>query len=68
MICLYAADESLFDHNGLGVLDKDLKKCQVEEVLNNLYTLTALYPLGAKFGKSIRNGMIIKAPTPNGDQ
>ncbi|HEM5273930.1 TPA: phage tail protein [Streptococcus suis] len=68
MICLYAADESLFDHNGLGVLDKDLKKCQVEEELNNLYTLTALYPLGAKFGKSIRNGMIIKAPTPNGDQ
>ncbi|MGQ7463335.1 phage tail spike protein [Streptococcus suis] len=68
MICLYAADESLFDYNGLGVLDKDLKKCQVEEELNNLYTLTALYPLGAKFGKSIRNGMIIKAPTPNGDQ
>ncbi|WP_105146535.1 phage tail spike protein [Streptococcus suis] len=68
MICLYAADENLFDHNGLGVLDKDLKKCQVEEELNNLYTLTALYPLGAKFGKSIRNGMIIKAPTPNGDQ
>ncbi|WP_105249453.1 phage tail spike protein [Streptococcus suis] len=68
MICLYAADESLFDHNGLGVLDKDLKKCQVEEELNNLYTLTAQYPLWAKFGKSIRNGMIIKAPTPNGDQ
>ncbi|MEI4314066.1 phage tail spike protein [Streptococcus suis] len=68
MICLYAADESLFDHNGLGVLDKDLKKCQVEEELNNLYTLTALYPLWAKFGKLIRNGMIIKAPTPNGDQ
>lgn len=68
MICLYAADESLFEHNGLGILDNDLKKCQVEEELNNLYTLTALYPLGAKFGKSIRNGMIIKAPTPNGDQ
>ncbi|CYU97981.1 phage tail spike protein [Streptococcus suis] len=68
MICLYAADESLFEHNGLGILDNDLKKCHVEEELNNLYTLTALYPLGAKFGKSIRNGMIIKAPTPNGDQ
>ncbi|HEM4251333.1 TPA: phage tail protein [Streptococcus suis] len=68
MICLYAADESLFEHNGLGILDNDLKKCHVEEELNNLYTLTAQYPLGAKFGKSIRNGMIIKAPTPNGDQ
>ena len=68
MICLYAADESLFEHNGLGILDNDLKKCHVEEVLNNLYTLTAQYPLWAKFGKSIRNGMIIKAPTPNGDQ
>ena len=68
MICLYAADESLFEHNGLGILDNDLKKCHVEEVLNNLYTLTAQYPLLAKFGKSIRNGMIIKAPTPNGDQ
>ncbi|HEM3698961.1 TPA: phage tail protein [Streptococcus suis] len=68
MICLYAADESLFEHNGLGILDNDLKKCHVEELINNLYTLTALYPLGAKFGKSIRNGMIIKAPTPNGDQ
>ncbi|MDE1693126.1 phage tail protein [Streptococcus suis] len=68
MICLYAADESLFDHNGLGVLDKDLKKCHVEELINNLYTLTAQYPLWAKFGKLIRNGMIIKAPTPNGDQ
>lgn len=68
MICLYAADESLFEHNGLGILDNDLKKCHVEEVLNNLYTLTAQYPLGAKFGKSIRNGMIIKAPAPNGYQ
>ncbi|HEM5165155.1 TPA: phage tail protein [Streptococcus suis] len=68
MICLYAADESLFEHNGLGILDNDLKKCHVEEELNNLYTLTAQYPLWAKFGKSIRNGMIIKAPTPNGDQ
>lgn len=68
MICLYAADESLFEHNGLGILDNDLKKCHVEEVLNNLYTLTAQYPLLAKFGKSIRNGMIIKAPTPNGYQ
>ncbi|MDD7565638.1 MAG: phage tail spike protein [Streptococcus suis] len=68
MICLYAADESLFEHNGLGILDNDMKKCHVEEELNNLYTLTAQYPLGAKFGKSIRNGMIIKAPTPNGDQ
>ncbi len=68
MICLYAADESLFEHNGLGILDNDLKKCHVEEVLNNLYTLTAQYPLWAKFGKSIRNGMIIKAPTPNGYQ
>ncbi|WP_105115970.1 phage tail spike protein [Streptococcus suis] len=68
MICLYAADESLFEHNGLGILDNDLKKCHVEEELNNLYTLTAQYPLGAKFGKLIRNGMIIKAPTPNGDQ
>ncbi|HEL1827818.1 TPA: phage tail protein [Streptococcus suis] len=68
MICLYAADESLFEHNGLGILDNGLKKCRVEEELNNLYTLTAQYPLWAKFGKSIRNGMIIKAPTPNGDQ
>ncbi|MCL4942301.1 phage tail protein [Streptococcus suis] len=68
MICLYAADESLFEHNGLGILDNDLKKCHVEEELNNLYTLTAQYPLWAKFGKLIRNGMIIKAPTPNGDQ
>ena len=68
MICLYAADESLFEHNGLGILDNNLRKCHVEEVLNNLYTLTAQYPLWAKFGKSIRNGMIIKAPTPNGDQ
>ncbi|WP_079851429.1 phage tail spike protein [Streptococcus suis] len=68
MICLYAADENLFEHNGLGILDNDLKKCHVEEELNNLYTLTAQYPLWAKFGKSIRNGMIIKAPTPNGDQ
>lgn len=68
MICLYAADESLFEHNGLGILDNDLKKCRVEEELNNLYTLTAQYPLWAKFGKLIRNGMIIKAPTPNGDQ
>ncbi|WNF71448.1 phage tail spike protein [Streptococcus suis] len=68
MICLYAADENLFEHNGLGILDNDLKKCHVEEELNNLYTLTAQYPLWAKFGKLIRNGMIIKAPTPNGDQ
>ncbi|HEM3465536.1 phage tail spike protein [Streptococcus suis] len=68
MICLYAADESLFEHNGLGILDNDLKKCHVEELINNLYTLTAQYPLWAKFGKLIRNGMIIKAPTPNGDQ
>ncbi|MDW8650050.1 phage tail spike protein [Streptococcus suis] len=68
MICLYATDENLFEHNGLGILDNDLKKCHVEEELNNLYTLTAQYPLWAKFGKSIRNGMIIKAPTPNGDQ
>ena len=30
MICLYAADESLFEHNGLGILDNDLKKCHVE--------------------------------------
>ncbi|HFU4209613.1 TPA: phage tail spike protein [Streptococcus suis] len=68
MICLYAAEESLFEHNGLGILDNDLKKCHVEELINNLYTLTAQYPLWAKFGKLIRNGMIIKAPTPNGDQ
>ncbi|MBM7319817.1 phage tail protein [Streptococcus suis] len=68
MICLYAADESLFEHNGLGILDNDLKKCHVEELINNLYTLTAQYPLWAKFGKLIRNGMIIKAPTPKGDQ
>lgn len=68
MITLYRANETNFEHNGLGTLNKDCKRSVVEEELNGLYTLTLEYPIKAKFGKVIKNQMVIKSPTPSGNQ
>ncbi|MGT2911383.1 phage tail spike protein [Streptococcus cameli] len=68
MITLYRANETNFEHHGLGTLDKACKRASVEEELNGLYSLTLQYPLSAKHGKTIKNQMLIKAPTPSGPQ
>ncbi|MGT2682998.1 phage tail spike protein, partial [Streptococcus porci] len=68
MITLYKAIETNFEHNGLGVLSNESKAAIVEEEINGLYTLSMSYPITGKFGKVLKNQMIIKAPTPQGPQ
>lgn len=68
MITLYRANETNFEHNGFGRLDNELKLAEVEEEINGLYSCTLKYPISGKLGHVITNQMIIKVPTPNGDQ
>ncbi|PEC29057.1 phage tail spike protein [Bacillus thuringiensis] len=68
MITLYKPNETDFTHNGIGALDKNIYNATVEEELNGLFLFSFSYPLFAPHGLEIEGMIIIKVPTPDGEQ
>ncbi|WHQ77613.1 phage tail spike protein (plasmid) [Latilactobacillus curvatus] len=68
MIRLFKKDETNFDSNGLGVLDPAIKENVVEEKMNGIYNFDFAYLSKGKHASQLEGDMIIKVPTPDGDQ
>lgn len=68
MIRLYAENETDFENNGLAVLDADIKENTVEEKMNGIYEFDFAYLSSGKYANLLDGDMIVKAPTPDGDQ
>lgn len=68
MIRLFDKDETNFDSNGLGVLDSEIKENVVEEKMNGIYNFDFAYLSKGKHANQLEGDMIVKAPTPDGDQ
>lgn len=68
MIRLFNKDETNFDSNGLGVLDSEIKENVVEEKMNGIYNFDFAYLSKGEHASQLEGDMIIKAPTPDGDQ
>ncbi|MGU9987990.1 phage tail spike protein, partial [Latilactobacillus curvatus] len=68
MIRLFDKDETNFDSNGLGVLDSEIKENVVEEKMNGIYNFDFAYLSKGEHASQLEGDMIIKAPTPDGDQ
>ena len=62
MIRLYASNETDFTHNRYPL--KNTISCEVTEVENRVFDLTLEYPLNS----DIQEEVVIKAPTPRGEQ
>ncbi|HAT4254727.1 phage tail spike protein [Clostridium perfringens] len=67
-ITVYDSKEIKFVNNGLAILDNELIRCEVKEVLNGLYTLELEYPINNKNVDYLIEGNIIKTNTPSGEQ
>ncbi|MDK0559662.1 phage tail spike protein [Clostridium perfringens] len=67
-ITVYNSKEIKFVSNGLAILDDELIRCEVQEVLNGLYTLELEYPIDNKNVDYLIEGNIIKTNTPSGEQ
>ncbi|XZM78815.1 phage tail spike protein [Clostridium perfringens] len=67
-ITVYDSKEIKFINNGLAILDNELIRCEVQEVLNGLYTLELEYPIDNKNVDYLIEGNIIKTNTPSGEQ
>ena len=62
MICYFARDETVFTHNGLGVLDHQIIRPIVYEELNGMFTLEFEYPIKAKHGNHLMPEIIVRCP------
>lgn len=67
-ITVYNSKEIKFVSNGLAILDDELIRCEVQEVLNGLYSLELEYPINNKNVDYLIEGNIIKTNTPSGEQ
>ncbi|MGU8586292.1 phage tail spike protein [Clostridium perfringens] len=67
-ITVYNSKEIKFVSNGLAILDNELIRCEVQEVLNGLYNLELEYPINNKNVDYLIEGNIIKTNTPSGEQ
>ena len=67
MITYYARDETNFDNNGLGVLDKNIINPVVTEELNGLFCLEFDYPTHAVHAQGLIHERLIRCPVPNMD-
>ncbi|UTC12504.1 phage tail spike protein [Latilactobacillus curvatus] len=67
MITFYKADETDFDNNGLGVLDRDIQNPDIEEKLNDIFTFSFNYPIFAVNGARLAARMIVKADDPENE-
>ncbi|MDG6877497.1 phage tail spike protein [Clostridium perfringens] len=65
---VYNPNEKTFISNGLAILDNELIRCEVQEVLNGLYNLELEYPINNKNVDYLIEGNIIKTNTPSGEQ
>ena len=66
MITLFKKNETNFETNGLGSLDKNIINPEISWRDNGAFTLEFKYPLFAKHGKEIENSSIIRANDPEG--
>lgn len=67
MIILYKKNETDFNNNGLGTLDKDIIDPVVTWEDNGLFSLSFTYPIFEKHGLEINIESIIKADDPEGE-
>lgn len=67
-ITVYNSKEIKFVSNGLAILDNELIRCEVQEVLNGLYNLELEYPINNKNVDYLIEDNIIKTNTPSGEQ
>ena len=65
MICHYSRDETVFTHNGLGVLDHEIIRPVVHEELNGCFMLEFEYPLKARHGNALMPEVILRCPVPD---
>lgn len=69
MIVMFDKNETKFGSNGLAVIDNDIRgEPVVNELFNGLYSLEFKYSKSGEHLELIDNDMIVKAPTPDGDQ
>lgn len=69
MIVMFDKNETKFESNGLAVIDNDIRgEPVVNELFNGLYSLEFKYSKSGEHLELIDNDMIVKAPTPDGDQ
>lgn len=62
---MYQKNETLFGHRGLSL--PDTYNATIDWKLNESFTLTFDYPLLSLNGAEIQSELIVKAPTPEGD-
>lgn len=67
MITFYKSDETDFNNNGLGVLDRDIQSPDIEEKMNDIFTLSFNYPIFATNGSRLSARMIVKADDPENE-
>lgn len=67
MITLFKPNETDFEHNGLGSLDKNIINPVISEDLNGIFQLTFTYPIFAPHGPEIQGQSVVRAPVP-GDE
>jgi len=65
MICYYNKNETVFSHNGLGVLDAHIIGPVVTEMLNGIFKLEFDYPTHAPHGDGLTPERIVRCPVPN---
>jgi phage minor structural protein len=65
MICYYLKNETVFSHNGLGVLDGWIAGPVVTEELNGIFSLEFDYPLHAKHADGLLPERIVRCPVPD---
>lgn len=63
---LYAADETAFTSNGIGVL-ADCISCEVSETLNGEYEMSIAYPVTGIWADDLEVGQVIKAKANDTD-
>lgn len=67
MISLFKPNETSFEHNGLGSLDKNIINPVISEDLNGIFKLSFTYPIFAPHGPEIQGQSVVRAPVP-GDE
>lgn len=64
MIPVYNKNETIFTHNGLGILDEYILSPVVSEELNGLFSFEFDYPIHAAKANLLLPEVIVKAPVP----
>jgi hypothetical protein len=67
MICYFNKNETVFSHNGLGVLDNHIINAVVTEELNGIFSLEFDYPIHAPHADGLLQERVVRCPVPGMD-